>query len=236
MVNITVIGSGSSGNCYVLDNGIDQLMIEAGLPWKRVGPMLSFDYSRLVGLLVTHEHGDHAKYVDQFLQHTSVPVYMTHGTAEALGLDSYRLKVVKERRTVHVSTWTVTPFQTEHDAAEPVGFLLDTPAGDRVLYITDTYFVRYRFPNVTHMMVEMNYSEQEAALNRAEGLLPSALEKRIQRSHMAEDTALELIKANVSPKLRGILLIHTSPMNGDPAEFIRRTAEITGVPVRIAGR
>lgn len=236
MVNITVIGSGSSGNCYVLDNGIDQLMIEAGLPWKRVGPMLSFDYSRLVGLLVTHEHGDHAKYVDQFLQHTSVPVYMTHGTAEALGLDSYRLKVVKARRTVHVSTWTVTPFQTEHDAAEPVGFLLDTPAGDRVLYITDTYFVRYRFPNVTHMMVEMNYSEQEAALNRAEGLLPSALEKRIQRSHMAEDTALELIKANVSPKLREVLLIHTSSMNGDPAEFIRRTAEITGVPVRIAGR
>lgn len=236
MVNITVIGSGSSGNCYVLDNGIDQIMIEAGLPWKRVGPMLGFDYSRLVGLLVTHEHGDHAKYVDQFLQHTSVPVYMTHGTAEALGLDSYRLKVVKARRTVHVSTWTVTPFQTEHDAAEPVGFLLDTPAGDRVLYVTDTYFVRYRFSDVTMMMVEMNYSEQEVALNHADGLLPSALEKRIQRSHMAEATALEFIEANVSPKLQQVILIHTSQANSNPVDFVRKTEEITGVPVYIAGR
>lgn len=234
-MEITVIGSGSSGNCYVLDDGTDQIMIEAGLPWKRVGPKLGFDYSRLAGLLISHEHGDHAKYVDQFIQHTSAPVYMTHGTAAALGLDTYRLRIVTEHQTVHVGTWTVTPFRTEHDAAEPVGFLLDTPAGDRVVYVTDTYFVRYRFPGATHMMVEMNYSEQEAALNHAEGLLPTSLQRRIQRSHMAEDTALEFIKANTSPKLKQVLLIHTSATNGDPTEFIRKTEEITGVPVQIAG-
>ncbi|QFR24108.1 MBL fold metallo-hydrolase [Schleiferilactobacillus harbinensis] len=236
MVGLTVIGSGSSGNCYVLDNGTDQLMIEAGLPWKRVGPKLGFDYSRIKGLLVTHEHGDHAKYIKQYLQHTSAPVYMTLGTALALKMGSYRLVVIKARKSFHVGTWTVTPFETEHDAAEPVGFLLDAPAGDRVLYVTDTYFVRYRFSDVTMMMVEMNYSEQEVALNHADGLLPSALEKRIQRSHMAEATALEFIEANVSPKLQQVILIHTSQANSNPVDFVRKTEEITGVPVYIAGR
>lgn len=53
----------------------------------------------------------------------------------------------------------MTPFETEHDAAEPCGFLIDNTSGDRLVFITDSYYVKYRFPNVTHMMIEANYSK-----------------------------------------------------------------------------
>ncbi|MFD1466495.1 MBL fold metallo-hydrolase [Lapidilactobacillus mulanensis] len=236
MIGITVFGSGSSGNCYCLDNGTSQLLIETGIPYKKVAPKMGFDFTRVTGVLISHEHGDHSKYLNQFLQHTNSNIYMTSGTAGVLNIDdsyNYRIKAVKPLVDTVIGDWKVTPFSVEHDAAEPVGFLIES-GGDKLIYVTDTYYVKYKFKGITRMMVEMNYSAEIAAKNTTDGVLNRSLEKRILTSHFEMDNSLSFIKANMSLTLRDVLLIHISKTNGDPELFQHKVQELTGVPVYIA--
>lgn len=237
MITTKVFGSGSSGNGYLVSDGTSRIMIEAGLSYKHVAPALGFDFANIVALLITHEHGDHAKYLQQFLDETTIPVYMSAGTAAALDREpSYRIHTLRPFEEARIGDWIVTGFPVEHDAAEPMGFLLTNSAGERLLYVTDTNFVRYRFDGVTHMIVEMNYADDIIEGNRYGGNIVPSLVTRIRGSHFELQDSLKFIMANKSPSLQSIMLIHVSKGNGDPDRFARVVREITGVPVTVAGR
>lgn len=60
------LGSGSSGNCYILENDSEALIIEAGIPFMTVKKALDFNISKIVGVVVSHSHGDHAKYAGEY--------------------------------------------------------------------------------------------------------------------------------------------------------------------------
>ena len=62
-MELKVLGSSSSGNCYILDNGSEALIIEAGIRFMEVKKALDFNISKVVGCLITHWHNDHAKYI-----------------------------------------------------------------------------------------------------------------------------------------------------------------------------
>jgi len=87
-----------------------------------------------------------------------VDAYLSQGTAEALGLDGHRWHAVLAGQQFEVGTLNILPFETEHDAAEPLGFLLQSRlTGEKLLYATDTYYIRYWFTGLTHIMIECNY-------------------------------------------------------------------------------
>ena len=67
-MDLKVLGSSSKGNCYILDNGSEALMIEAGVDFRKVKRALGYDLSRLVGCVITHEHKDHSRYVGDVLK------------------------------------------------------------------------------------------------------------------------------------------------------------------------
>jgi phosphoribosyl 1,2-cyclic phosphodiesterase len=237
LIDTKVFGSGSSGNGYCVDDGQTQIMIEAGISYKHVAPGMGFDFSRVAGMLITHEHGDHSKYIQQFLDEATMPIFMSRGTAKALDLDEgYRLHTLLPFVPEQVGSWTITGFPVEHDAAEPMGFLLDDNEGQRLLYITDTNFVRYRFNHITQMIVEMNYAEDLIDDNRSSGRIIPKLVGRIRNSHFEMQDSLKFIDANKSTDLEGITLIHVSKNNGDPVRFAKVVKELTGVPVTVAGR
>lgn len=236
MIKVRVFGSGSSGNCYLLDNGTSQLILEAGVIFKRVQKMMHFDFKSVAGLLITHEHTDHVAYLKAFEERTHIDFYGSPGTLVALNKDSYRYHPIRAMHAVKVGDWWVTPFPVEHDATEPVGYLIETAAGDRLLYVTDTYYVRYHFKDVTQMLVEMNYSLEIAERNVQGGRLMKSLENRIFKSHFEERNSLAFIKANTSPALQWVELIHLSDANSDESEFKRKVQELTGVPVYVAPR
>ena len=58
-MELKILGSSSKGNCYLLDNGNDCLMIECGIPFKDVQKAVNFGISRIAGVIISHEHGDH---------------------------------------------------------------------------------------------------------------------------------------------------------------------------------
>ena len=78
-MELIVLGSSSDGNCYILQNGVEALILECGVAISEVKKAVDFNISKIAGALVSHEHGDHAKYIDDFLQ-SRIPVYASEGT------------------------------------------------------------------------------------------------------------------------------------------------------------
>ena len=242
MLKIKSFGSGSSGNGYLIDDGITQLIIEAGVQYKKIQQAMRFDFSKVVGCLISHEHRDHCKYVPQFIDSTSIEFFSTMGTFKGLSEDRilhlhandyYRFSFLKYKETTMIGTWYVTPFKTEHDAAEPCGFLIDNTSGDRLVFITDSYYVKYRFPNVTHMMVEANYSKDVIDENMTSGF-DLKRKTRLLESHFDFNQTKEFIKANKSNRLQEVWLLHLSDSNSIEKQFKEETQQLVGVPVYIA--
>ena len=227
-MKIQIIGSGSSGNCYLIDDGQTQLLLECGLPIKKIKAGCDYDFSGIAACLVTHEHGDHAKAANDLMR-AGVDVWMTKGTAQALKAPEYRLKCWPDYSTTKtIGTFRVRPFPVHHDAADPCGYIL-TSGGDKLLYVTDTQYIDYRFRGLTHIMVEANFSTETLADPDND-----PRRHRLRRSHMSLENCIKLLEANDLSKAREIWLIHLSQTNGEPDVFRRRVEEATGVPVHVA--
>lgn len=236
MINVTTLGSGSSGNCYVIDDGHSKLIIETGVKFAKVQQTVNFDFSNVVGVFISHEHLDHVKYIKRFVDLTAVDFYASGGTFAALGLSGYRFNPMLNAKTYPVGNWLVTPFDVKHDAVEPFGFIFQNLKGERLLYVTDTYYVKYRFKHITHMMVEMNYSLEELQWQIQHGNKTAEIIKsRLYKSHFEMENSLAFIKANQSHDLQRIWLIHISHNDGRADMFKRKTMALTGVPVELAG-
>lgn len=242
MISVKVFGSGSSGNGYLIDDGHSQLIIECGVQFKKVQQQMDHDFSRVVGALITHEHRDHCKYISSLIDKTAVDVYATDGTIAAMFDDqilklkrhhAYRFNKLQYKQTAKIGTWYVTPFEIQHDVREPAGFLIDNTAGDRLIFITDSYYVKYRFPNVTHMMVEANYSKDIVDQKMSKGF-DLKRKERLLESHFDFDRTLDFIKSNKSDRLREVWLLHLSDANSHEQKFKEETQKFVGVPVYIA--
>ena len=150
-MDIKVLASGSKGNCYRVSDGSTTLLLECGIPFKRIREGLDFKLSEVAACLVTHEHFDHSKAVKDIVK-AGIDVYMSSGTKQAIGVESHRIKTVSSQEQFTVGTFNILPFETQHDAAEPLGFLIySTLTHEKLLFATDTYFVKYRFPKLTHI-------------------------------------------------------------------------------------
>lgn len=243
MIKIKAFGSGSSGNGYLIDDGHSQLIIEAGVPFAKVQEMMQHNFTRLHGVLITHEHRDHCKYIRSFVDKVGANIYTTKGTTDAMFKDDvlglkfinrYRFKTLQYKQPVEIGSWTVTAFETMHDVAEPCGFLIDNLDGDRLVFITDSYYVRYTFKNVTHMMIEANYDNDIIEQNLNSNKFGKKLKTRIKESHFDLANTIAFINANKSSRLQEIHLIHLSDSNSDAKKFKESVQRVTGIPVYIA--
>ncbi|PTK45882.1 MBL fold metallo-hydrolase, partial [Staphylococcus nepalensis] len=129
----------------------------------------------------------------------------------------------------------ILPFEVEHDAAEPVGYLFKSDYGYKVLYLTDTKYVKYKFKGITHMMLEVNYVYEKMLQNVKDGVLHQALSNRVMESHFSLENAVEFLKANDLSKLQQINLIHLSSTNADAERIKNEIQQVSGVPVYIGG-
>lgn len=215
-------GSGSSGNSYALiaDNG-EILAIEAGCKFLDFKKMIDWKISNVVGCIVSHEHGDHARYIKDFMQ-SGIPVYTAFETQSALEIITGECTIAIPPRTIRqIGSFTVTPFNVPHDTEiECYGYLIKHEEMGQLLFMTDLEYCKYNFSklNIEHIMVEANYDMQ--FVDRDE---PN-YEHRL-RGHMSLDTALKFISTNDNPTLRNVVLIHLSDKSGDPTLFKQKTEE-----------
>jgi phosphoribosyl 1,2-cyclic phosphodiesterase len=229
---IQVLASSSRGNCYRIDDGSTPLLLECGIRFKEIQQGLNFRVSEIAGCLVSHEHQDHAKAVSDIIK-TGVNCYMSKGTAEALEVTGHRVRIIKDMQQFQVGTWTILPWEAVHDAAEPLGFLLVSKHGDRVLFATDTAYIKPRFERLTAIMVECNHSRDILDANIEAEIVPEEMRHRLIRNHMSLDACKGFLKANDLSKVEAIYLLHGSDNNSDSARFKREISELTGKPTYV---
>ncbi|MBY9081044.1 MBL fold metallo-hydrolase [Paenibacillus sp. HN-1] len=235
MIDIQCLGSSSAGNAYRITDGHTALLLEAGFPYKSIQRALNFQMSGIAGCLITHEHGDHSRAAADVMR-AGIPVYTSRGTADSLGITGHRLRPVTPLEPFEIGTWTVMGFDVEHDAAEPLGWLLANQDGDKLVFLTDSYYCRYRFSGLTHIMIECNYSQEIVNRRVLSGDLHPAQRKRLLRSHFSLEHVKDFLKANDTRGIEEIWLLHLSDGNSDAELFQREVAELTGAIVRVADR
>lgn len=235
MIDIQCLGSSSAGNAYRITDGHTALLLEAGFPFKSIQRALHFRMTDIAGCLITHEHGDHSRAAADIMR-AGIPVYMSAGTAQVLGLSGHRLRPAPPLEPFTLGTWTVMGFGVEHDAAEPFGWLLANQDGDKLLFLTDSYYCRYKFQGLTHIMIECNYSIDIVNRRVLAGELHPSQEKRLLRSHFSLEHVKEFLIANDTRNVDEIWLLHLSDGNSDADLFQREITELTGAIVRVADR
>lgn len=233
MIQVTPLASSSKGNCYYITDGSSPLLLDAGISIKAIRQGIGFGLTSLSGCLVTHEHGDHVKAVPDLLK-AGVDVYMSQGTAAALK-PHHRLSAVAPLKQFQLGSWIVLPFPAEHDVAEPFGYLVANQAREKLLYLTDSYYCRYRFNDLTHILLECNHSYDILDRNVAAGALNPQMKKRLIKSHFSLENVKKFLKSNDLSKVQEIWLIHLSDGNSDADRFKREVQEVTGRPTFICG-
>lgn len=233
-MDIKVLASSSRANAYRISDGKTALLLEAGLSYKELQRALGFKTTELTAVLITHEHKDHSRAISD-LAKAGIDCYMSAGTKEALGLSGHRIHELRPRVQTQIGTWTVLPFETQHDAAEPLGYLLAS-GQEKLLFATDTYYIRYKFNELTHIMVECNYADDILQENVEAERIPVALMQRLLQSHFSLANVKEFLRANDLSKVEEIYLLHLSDGNSDEARFKREIQELTGRVVIVAGK
>lgn len=233
-MRLKVIGSGSKGNAYILEAPTGRLLLECGLPFKIIQQALEFDLTSVDGCLLTHSHKDHSKSAKEVMR-AGINTYMTLDTATAINAEGHRMELIKAGTQFSAGDFTVLPFLTEHDCPGAVGYLIQyRPTGEKLLFVTDTFFIRHRFSGLNYLIIECNYCREILEANIEAGHIPESLKNRILESHFSLDNLKGFLKANNLKAVRNIVLIHLSDGNSDAARMVREISELTKKDTEIA--
>lgn len=231
-MTLKVIGTGSAGNCYLLQQGEYSLLLEAGLRWKQILAGLPNGLRGIRACLITHEHMDHCMSFAQVRSH-GVPVIMSAGTYNQLNggiAPEYTRPIfAKAGQAFYIPPFTVMAVQAMHDAEEPLAYLIrHEETGETVLFATDTYLLPNKYPNINYWIVECNFITA-----KAEKLLEypdkAVIYRRLTKSHMSLERLITTLQANDLSHTRTIVLIHISNERGDSTEMEDAVRSATGI-------
>ena len=237
-MEVISIASGSTGNCYRIGDGTTKILIEAGIPVNRIREGCGFRLSDISGCLISHEHGDHASHAKDLTRY-GIDVYTSQGTIEGTQGTRYELHgpmvhPVKAMQAFKIRSLTILPFDVEHDAKEPLGFLIwSSVTGEKLLFFTDTFYIKYRFSGLTQIMAECNYTMDQLMQNVRDGTTPAYRIQRLAKSHMSLEALEDMLQANDLSQLKQIYLLHLSSDNSNEEEITRKIQELTGVEVYV---
>ncbi len=224
-----MLASGSKGNCVVIEGRDGSLLIDAGLSAKECLLRMEragIDAGTIEALLVTHEHTDHIRGVDVLARNLEIPVYATEGTlADFLSFRRTSAKPLAHH-TCHdgerfeVGDFTIEPFCTSHDAAEPCGFIVSE--GDiRIGYCTDTGIVTPHMHELLRycdgIVLESNHCPEMLQ----NGPYPESLKRRIRskHGHLSNPAAAACLR-DFGKDVPQVILAHLSEMNNTPQKAI----------------
>lgn len=216
-VQLTILGSGSAGNCAYLETNETRLLIDAGFSLRQTRQRLAAigrAPEGLSGILVTHEHADHITGLTGLAAKLKIPIYCNRLTKEATEYQlqgQFDCRIFSTGGSFEVGDVVVDTFTVPHDASDPVGFLLRTTAG-KIGFLTDLGHAtklaleRVRAANV--LVLETNHDLKMLQ----ESGRPWSLKQRIagRHGHLSNEDAAEAAEEIMSAELRHLYLGHLS--------------------------
>lgn len=229
-MELKVVSSGSIGNCYILNGKNSTLLIECGVKYQEIVTALDYDLFKVKACVVSHAHGDHSKSIKQIMQN-GIPVFASKGTFDTLKISQeQRYKEVEHLRTYNVNDFWISAFEVEHDSPQTMGFIITHNESGRVLFITDTYRLKWNFNMAfDHVIIEANFCEEIVSKKSDD-----YINKRRYKAHMSFQTAMLTLEKLDLSKCKNIILIHLSDTSSDEQRFKRECIERFGIPTTIA--
>jgi phosphoribosyl 1,2-cyclic phosphodiesterase len=220
-----VLGSGSGGNCVVVESDGYRLLLDAGFSCREIERRLKLvqvSPKSIAAVVLTHEHEDHVRGVARFAGRHEIPVWATHGTLEAAGLrgdTAAPLHTLRPGAAVELPGFEVEAVPIPHDAREPVGLVVRDRAGRRLALLADlgcrSQAAWGRVRDVDAILLETNH-DLDMLRN---GPYPWVLKQRIasRHGHLSNRDAADGLPEMLHDRLRWVVLYHLSRTNNLPA-------------------
>lgn len=233
-MKLKIIGTGSSGNAYLLETEQEALLVECGVNIKEIKKAIDFNTSKIAGCLLTHEHKDHCKSANEVMR-LGIDVYTGAKTHQAINGDIiHRSLPIASRETIQLGGFKIMAFDVKHDAAEPLGYLIEHEECGKVLFLTDTFYCKYTFPGLNNIIIEANYSKAIIDQKYGPDSDKEFLRNRILQSHFSLENCIDMLKANDLSAVNNIVLIHLSDSNSNEKQFKEEVFNATQKNVTVA--
>lgn len=245
-MTLQIVGTGSKGNLYILENQNEALVIDLGLDVKALKKALNFNIEKISGVIVSHEHIDHVGLNGKNLKDVlklGIEVYSGQGTFDVLNVKHHNCRNFDKKKFTNIGSFKVLPFKAIHynnngsECAEPHSFVIYHKDCGYVLFITDSQYCApklidyFKFNNI---IIEANFCNEIINSKLDEGKIHPALHARILKSHMSLNTCKDTLLANDLSQVQKIVLIHLSDSNSDERKFKKVIEEATGKIVHVA--
>jgi phosphoribosyl 1,2-cyclic phosphodiesterase len=217
-VQLTILGSGSSGNCAYLETSETRLLVDAGLSGRQIRQRLltiGRTPESLNGVLITHEHSDHIQGLTGLAARLQIPIYCNRLTKEAIECQlqiKLDVRLFSTGASFEIGDLFVNTFSIPHDAYDPVGFLIQTAAGN-IGFLTDlghaTKLVIERVRTSNILLLETNH---DLKLLQEDTKRPWSIKQRIlsRHGHLSNNAAAEVAEQIISADLNHLYLGHLS--------------------------
>ena len=246
-MRFAVLGSGSRGNCTLVQSRDCCLLIDNGFSGKEIVDRLArlgLTPDKLSALVVTHEHGDHVKGVGVLARRCNLPVYANEATHRAMAGTVGALPNPREFNVgagFSINGLCLHPFSVSHDAVDPVGFTVND--GERTLgYCTDTgkitRLIEHHLQACQALILEANHDIQMLKT----GPYPLPLKQRVLSGggHLANSDSVDFAGRLAGDRLKTLVLAHLSAANNHPdlvlGEVQRRLGQFRDLRVTIAAQ
>ena len=236
--SVTVLASGSRGNCALIASAKTRILIDAGVSCREIARRLQAsgeDPRALSAILITHEHSDHVAGLRVLANKFQIPVYMTAATHHAWQREARdskgqpcslaKLEAFSAGSSFQIGDISVTPFTIPHDAADPVGFTLVTE-GVKVSFATDLGYVpssiKHHLRGSDVLLMEANH---DLEMLRG-GPYPWVVKQRVMSrvGHLSNDALAQFLTSDYDGGAAYVILAHLSEQNNHP-ELARGAAE-----------
>lgn len=228
-MRIKILATGSKGNCYYVSDGVTGLLIECGIRYTDIMRGLNYNVGNIGAVIVSHAHKDHSLCAAEMAE-MGFEMLMPAETSAALGLEYHPcVALAVQSKQYNVGTFGIVPFPLVHcstDGSECpcYGYLIASSATrEKLLFATDTAYIKNRFRGLTHVMLEVNYI---GGMVDHEGI--PEVEKRRLKSHMSLETAVQFLESTDRSALKAIYAIHGSETRSDRDEVYRTLAPYAG--------
>lgn len=218
--------SGSSGNSIFIGTDNAKILIDAGLPGKKIDEALGSIgevTSKIDGIFITHEHSDHVKGVGVLSRKYDIPIYANADTWTAMEsiigkIKEHNIKIMDKRSTVNIKDMEIRSFNIPHDAAGPVGYTIGNSKYNCSV-VTDigtfTEEIKQNIKASDVILLESNHDVQMVKY----GPYPYVLKQRIlsEIGHLSNENCGEaIVEIMKYGKLKHIFLGHLSSTNNQP--------------------
>ena len=218
---IKVIGTGSSGNGYVIETSDWLILLEAGMKPQEMLDAIDYETSKVSGCFISHEHIDHAKYAKKYSMY-GFSIYASAEVSDRISqVYGTQIKSLKRMKKNHLDGLTVVPFKVPHNETECDGFLFEGNEIGKLLFMTDLELCPYNFHDVgiNHVIVECNYSTKYVKMDDGN-------KEHVFKGHMEMETCKRFLQTVNTENLRSVGLVHLSSEHADKLELLDEISKI----------